>query len=64
MADFESKYTGLEIESILDYAHRQKYKVNLEIQGMPRTRDDGSLQYDGRTPYVVISGLPENKEFN
>lgn len=64
MADFESKYTGLEIESILDYAHRQKYKVNLEIQGMPRTSDDGSLQYDGRTPYVVISGLPENVDLN
>lgn len=29
--DFTSKYTGLQIEEILDYSYRNQYKVSLDI---------------------------------
>lgn len=35
--DFISKYTGLQIEEILDYAYRNQYKVSLDIVAEPKT---------------------------
>lgn len=58
--DFISKYTGLQIEEILDYAYRNQYKVSLDIVAEPKTTATGPIHYDGGTPYVKISGLPSD----
>ena len=58
--DFISKYTGLQIEEILDYAYRNQYKVSLDIVAYPETTSNGAIHHIGNTPYVKISGLPSD----
>lgn len=58
--DFISKYTGLQIEEILDYAYRNQYKVSLDVIAEPLTTSTGAIRHNGKTPYVKISGLPSD----
>lgn len=58
--DFISKYTGLQIEEILDYAYRNQYKVSLDVIAEPKLDGSGATERNGVTPYVKISGLPSD----
>lgn len=40
--DFTSKYTGLQIEEILDYAYRNQYKVSLDIIAESSVNETGA----------------------
>lgn len=58
--DFKSKYTGLQIEEILDYAYRNQYKVSLDIIAESSVNKTGATFKNGRVPFVKISGLPQD----
>lgn len=58
--DFTSKYTGLQIEEILDYAYRNQYKVSLDIIAESSVNETGATFKNGKVPFVKISGLPQD----
>lgn len=57
--DFQSKYEGAQIETILDESFNKLYKVNLEVVPMESKGHSGATERNGTVPCVRIYGLPK-----
>lgn len=57
--DFQSKYEGAQIETILDESFNKLYKVNIEVVPMESMGESGATIRDGTVPCVKIWGLPK-----